>query len=308
MVQSSPPDSDASGAESRRLPRHPASQLAERWTSVDGVDIFYRESPDPPDAPVMLHLHGFGLSGRYLLPTAERLMNDFHTLVPDLPGFGRSGKPAKALDVPDLARAAVRFLDDRGVESATLIGNSMGCPVILEFAHLFPERISRAILVSPAGGLHNQPLTRAISQLTRDGKREPRQMMGIAAPDYLRFGVSSTVKMFRALTRYPSLERLLGLTIPTLAVIGSRDPLMPSASRIVEIAGHTDNHVLLVEIEGAAHAINFSHPGELANVVRLFMADAPIVDDPDSPGNARAYEIHRGSLHPPAKGNNLPGQ
>ena len=39
--------------------------------TIDDVDIFYRESPHPPDAPVMMHLHGFGLLGRYLMPTAE---------------------------------------------------------------------------------------------------------------------------------------------------------------------------------------------------------------------------------------------
>ena len=57
----------------RRFSR-PSSRLAERWTTIDDVDIFYRESPHPPDAPVMMHLHGFGLSGRYLLPTAEVTM------------------------------------------------------------------------------------------------------------------------------------------------------------------------------------------------------------------------------------------
>ena len=56
--------------------------------------------------------------------------------------------------------------------------------------------------------------------------------------------------------------------------------------------------MLLVVIQGAAHAINFSHPGELANVIRQFMADQPIVDDPDSPGHAHAYEIHRGDRLP----------
>lgn len=136
----------------------PAPALAERWTTVDGIDVFYRESRNPPDAPVMLHVHGFGLSGRYLLPTAERLADHFHTLVPDLPGFGRSGKAANALDVPDLAHAAARFLDDRGIEKATLVGNSMGCPVICEFAYHYPDRIDRAVLVSPAGGIFNQPL------------------------------------------------------------------------------------------------------------------------------------------------------
>src|SRR5215212_7923947 len=106
----------------RRRFSRPASRLAERWTTVDGVDVFYRESPEPPDAPVMMHLHGFGLSGRYLLPTAERLRDEFHTLVPDLPGFGRSGRPSKPLDVPEMAHAAAAFLDNRRVQSVTLVG------------------------------------------------------------------------------------------------------------------------------------------------------------------------------------------
>jgi pimeloyl-ACP methyl ester carboxylesterase len=185
------------------------------------------------------------------------------------------------------------------VKSATLIGNSMGCPVILEFAHHYPERLDRAILVSPAGGLFNQPLRRAMGQLARDGGREPPRMARVATPDYLRFGVPSTFKMFRALTQYPTLERLLELKVPTLVVIGDRDPLMPGPARVKEVAGQTDSHVLLVVIEGAAHAINFSHPGELSHLIRLFMADKPIVDDPDSPGHSRLYEIHRGVHHPP---------
>ena len=153
----------------KMTPRRPASALAERWTLIDGVDVFYRESANPPDARVMTHVHGFGLSGRYLLPTAELLADEFHTYVPDLPGFGRSGKQGAALDIPDLAHAAVRFLDDRGVERTSLVGNSMGCPVIMELAHRYPERIDRAVLVSPAGGIHNQPLRRAMGQLAKDG-------------------------------------------------------------------------------------------------------------------------------------------
>ena len=135
----------------RRHPRRPHSALAERWALVDGVDVFYRESPTPPAGRVMMHVHGFGLSGRYLLPTAERLADEFHTLVPDLPGFGRSGRATGGLDVPDLAHAAARFLDDRGIERVTLVGNSMGCPVICEFAHHYPDRLERAVIVSPAG-------------------------------------------------------------------------------------------------------------------------------------------------------------
>ncbi len=282
----------------------PESALAERWTKIAGVDVFYRESPKPPDARVMMHVHGFGLSGRYLLPTAERLAREFHTFVPDFPGFGRSGNPGARLGVPDIAHAAAAFLDDRNVSAATLVGNSMGCAVICEFAYSHPERLERAVLVSPAGGLHNQPLYRAVEQLARDGIREPTRMLRVAAPDYIRFGVPSTFQLFRALTQYPALDRLLALHIPTLVVLGDRDPLLPTPERIRTVAGQTDNHVSVVVIEGAAHAINFSHPGELANIIRLFMADKPIVDDPNSPGHTRVAEIHRGTQLPtPAEPN-----
>jgi len=281
----------------RRIGR-PTGPLSEHWTTVDGVEVFYRESAPSADAPVMMHLHGFGISGRYLLPTAERLAGEFHTLVPDLPGFGRSGSPPHPLDIRDLAAAAADFLDDRKVDVATLVGNSMGCPVICEFARQNPDRIDRAILVSPAGGLHNQPLQRALAQMARDGVREPPRLVPVAVPDYLRFGVPSTMRLFRALTQYPALERLLQLEVPTLVVVGDRDPLMPTPARIREIANQYDALAALVVIEGAAHAINFSHPGELANVIRLFMADQPIKDDEDSPGRARAYEFHRSARLP----------
>ncbi|WP_439592598.1 alpha/beta fold hydrolase [Microbacterium sp.] len=286
----------------RKLPRRPASTLAEKWTRVDGVDVFYRESASPaPDARVLAHLHGFGLSGRYLLPTAEKLADEFHTLVPDLPGFGRSGKRKDMLDIPDLAHAAMDFFDDRGVDKVSLVGNSMGCPVILECAHHYPERVERAVLVSPAGGVFNRPLRRAMAQLAMDAPREPTRMARVAVPDYLRFGVPSTTRLFKALTQYPSLERLLALKIPTLVVLGEKDPLLPHAHRIDEIAGQTDSHVLVVLLEGAAHAINFSHPDQLAHVIRLFMDDVAIANDPDWPEHLRVYEVHRGVNHPPAR-------
>jgi hypothetical protein len=43
--------------------------LDEHWTTLDGVEVFSRESRRPTDGPVMLHLHGFGMSGAYLVPT-----------------------------------------------------------------------------------------------------------------------------------------------------------------------------------------------------------------------------------------------
>jgi len=129
--------------------------------------------------------------------------------------------------------------------------------------------------------------------LAVDGARETPQMMPVAVPDYVRFGPVNALRLFSQLTRYPSLERLLSLSVPGLAVLGARDPLMPPAPRVREVGRRAPNHVTVVQIEGAAHAINFSHPGELANVISSWLDGREILDDPDQPGHARVLQIPR---------------
>lgn len=267
------------------------------WTQarvrVGGRNVFYRRSPGPPDAVPVVHLHGFAISGAYLMPTARRLAGTRVNVVPDLPGYGRSPLHGRPLDLPALGRAVLDLLDALELPRAVLLGNSMGCPIGLEVAHAAPERVDRLVLVSPAGGVHNQPLGRALLQLARDGIWESPRMARVAVPDYLRFGPVSALRLFHQLTLFPSLDRLVHTPVPTLAVIGSRDPLMPGPARVMEVARMSPPHVSVVVIGGAAHALNFSHPGELANVVSAWLDDREIVDDPDQPGEARVFPVPR---------------
>ena len=50
-------------------------------------------------------------------------------------------RPTEPLDLPGLARALMAYCDAVGVERATLVGNSLGCPIIVEVATAFPDRI-----------------------------------------------------------------------------------------------------------------------------------------------------------------------
>ena len=150
----------------------------------------------------------------------------------------------------------------------------MGCPVSLEVAHTAPERVHRLVLVSPAGGVQNQPLLRALGQLARDGIRESPRMLPVAVPDYVRFGPLNGLRLFHELTLYPSLERLVHAPVPTLAVLGGRDPLMASPARVREVARLSPEHLTVALIEKAAHALNFSHPEELAGAIELWLEDA----------------------------------
>jgi pimeloyl-ACP methyl ester carboxylesterase len=269
-----------------RRPR-PAARppLSAGWVVVDGLPVFHRSCIEAgADAPTIVHVHGFGISGRYLEPAAARLATRYRTFVPDLPGMGRSLRPDRPLDIPGLARALIHYCDAVGVERATFVGNSLGCPLLVETATCFPERIDRAVLVSPAGGPNNQPLGRAVRQMAFDAPREPIALLPIATRDYLRFGVMQGFALFLAMTRYPTLERLPNLVAPTLVIAGARDPLVDVRRvHVLAVLPHVD----VVVVEGA-HALNFSRPELVADLIDAHCNGAPLRSDH---GTARVLDV-----------------
>jgi len=238
------------------------------------------------DGPPIVHVHGFGISGAYLMPTARVLAGRWVNVVPDLPGYGRSQRRDHVLGIPELAGALLAVLDALGIDRAVLVGNSMGCPVGLEVARTAPERVHSLVLVSPAGGVQNQPLLRALGQLAQDVVLESPRMVPVALPDYVRFGPVNGLRLFRDLTRFPSLERLLQTTVPTLAVLGGRDPLMPSFARVSEVVRAAPRDLTVARIEKAAHAVNFSHPEELAGAIEAWL-DGRLVEGEPPPDGVR---------------------
>jgi pimeloyl-ACP methyl ester carboxylesterase len=250
------------------MARPPVAPLVPGWVVVDGRPMFHRTATIAGQgAAAMVHVHGFGISGTYLEPTAAVLARRFLTYVPDLPGMGRSLRPDRPFDLPGLANALVAYCDEVGVERATFVGNSLGCPIICEVASRFPERIERAVLVSPAGGPNNQPLPRAIAQMAIDGVREPISMVPIAVRDYLRFGVLQGLRLFAAMMRFPSVDRIQAMEVPTLVVVGRRDPLVDigRAWVLAEVP-----HLDAVSVPGA-HALNYSHPDTVAALIEAFV-------------------------------------
>lgn len=247
---------------------------------VGGTRVDCRRSTRGAGVPIV-HVHGFAISGSYLMPTARALAGRWVNVVPDLPGYGRSERRERVLDIPALGEALVGVLDALDIEKAVLLGNSMGCPVALEVAYAAPARVDRLVLVSPAGGAQNQPLVRALGQLGKDMFRESPRMFPVAVPDYVRFGPVNGLRLFGELTRYPSLERLVHTPVPTLAVLGRRDPLIPTADRVREVAAMAPEQLAVAVVDQAAHAVNFSHPEELAGIVGAWLEDPRTESVPD---------------------------
>jgi len=100
--------------------------------------------------PVLL-LHGLGATKASFLPTIDALRPAYRTIAIDLPGFGDSDKPLfGAYDPPFFADAITALLDALDLESAHLVGNSMGGRVALELGLRRPDRVGRLVLLAPS--------------------------------------------------------------------------------------------------------------------------------------------------------------
>jgi pimeloyl-ACP methyl ester carboxylesterase len=74
------------------------------------------------------------------------------------------------------------------------------------------------------------------------------------------------------MTRYPTLERLHHLIVPTLVIAGLHDPLVKiaNAPRLAVLS-----HVDAVTVPGA-HALNYSDPQLIAELIEAHMAGEPL--------------------------------
>jgi pimeloyl-ACP methyl ester carboxylesterase len=100
--------------------------------------------------PVLL-LHGLGATKASFLPTLDALAPSYRAIGVDLPGFGDSDKPLfGAYDAAFFARAMVALLDALGLESAHVVGNSMGGRVALELGLAHAVRVRRLVLLAPS--------------------------------------------------------------------------------------------------------------------------------------------------------------
>ncbi|WP_272994120.1 alpha/beta fold hydrolase [Spongiibacter tropicus] len=125
--------------------------LRSLYCEVDGHRINYWTGGNV-DGPTMLLLHGFGASRENWLTIAPLLAKQFHLLIPDLPGFGRSSFCADA-DY-SLAAQASRVAQllrhcDRG--PALVVGSSMGGAISAQLAARYPGRVAALCLMNAAG-------------------------------------------------------------------------------------------------------------------------------------------------------------
>jgi 4,5:9,10-diseco-3-hydroxy-5,9,17-trioxoandrosta-1(10),2-diene-4-oate hydrolase len=128
------------------------TNLIEQTVNVAGKPIFFAETGSGP-AVVMLHGGGPGASGvSNYSRNIDALAQQFRVVVPDMPGYGRSGKGVDQHDpfgyLADMIRG---LLDELGLATAHLVGNSYGGAAALRLALDTPHRVDRLVLMGPGG-------------------------------------------------------------------------------------------------------------------------------------------------------------
>jgi pimeloyl-ACP methyl ester carboxylesterase len=104
-------------------------------------------------------VHGMGdQAARDWEGVVPELARNYHVVLFDLPGFGRSDK-GNLLYSPARYAALIDWIADRYAgKQFILAGHSMGGALALTYASLYPDRVARLILVDAAGVLHHVSL------------------------------------------------------------------------------------------------------------------------------------------------------
>jgi 2-hydroxy-6-oxonona-2,4-dienedioate hydrolase len=246
--------------------------LESRWAKVCGRLLHYRASTNSPGDegfPVVL-VHGLGVSSRYMIPTAVLLAPHRQVYAPDLPGFGRSEKSERALNVTELADALSAWMEEVGIPRAVLLGNSIGCQVVADLALRRPHAVERIVLVAPTVDAEARTVFRSFARLLMDVPRERLSLPFIALLDYLQAGLGRTAHTFAYALQDRLEEKLPNVTHPALVVRGSRDPIVPERWA-AEVSGLLPAGRLAVVLD-AAHAVNHNSPEALTEIVLNFLS------------------------------------
>jgi 2-hydroxy-6-oxonona-2,4-dienedioate hydrolase len=248
--------------------------LKSTWTEVNELRIHALVSvaPMPPGKPVVVLVHGSGLSGRYMIPTAEQLAPDYPVYVPDLPGFGDSDKPSRVFDVSELADWLAGWMVAAGLDRAALLGNSFGCQIIAGLAARHPERVERAVLQGPTTPPEERSWFWQFVRWWQNQRYNPRSLGPVTWGDYRKCGLRRMYWSFQYQLKDPIEDKAPHIPTPVLVVRGSEDPICNQqwCEEIVRLLPRGR----LVMIPGVAHTLCYTAPLELARVTRSFLDEA----------------------------------
>ena len=249
---------------------------------VDAAPVAWREAGE---GPVVLYLHGLGMTRTGWDAQLEGLADAYRGVAWDLPGYGASA-PLDALSLEAAADSAAALVELLG-GSAHIVGMSMGGMIALQLALRHPACVRSLALVdtSPAFGLDgtDPDAWRAARLAPLDAGAQIEDfaepvLRGVMAPDpdpgavatavasMLRVPIAGLRQSIAALPAHDVRARLGEIAAPTLVVVGELDEETPPSYAEALAAGIPGAR--LAVIPGAGHLTPFEAPDALTALLR----------------------------------------
>jgi len=247
-----------------------ARQPADRFATVNGLRIHYRDWGTPSRPPLLL-LHGIARLARTFDHLAAHFNRDYHVIAVDMRGHGDSAwDPAGAYLVEDYHKDIEGLVTQLELHDIVLWGNSTGGRVAQVFAGSHPERVA-AVIVEDVGP-ERPP---AISD--RRAKRMAAEAQGWASAEELLAKVKADYPrtpepLLRALVEHGSRARSDG------RIVWKRDPAINNGFVPTEIWRYVKRiEAPIVYILGGASTIV---PAETQDELKRVLPQARIVTMP----------------------------
>jgi pimeloyl-ACP methyl ester carboxylesterase len=276
--------------------------IEQKSIDIHGQQLAYY---DEGQGEVLLLIHGMAGSSETWREVLPRLAKNYRVIAPDLLGHGNSAKPRTDYSLGAFAVGLRDLLDELDVESATIVGQSLGGGIAMQFLYQHPDYCQRLILISSGGlgqdvglilRLLSAPGAELVmpliapkfvlqagnsvkSWLTSTGLRSPRGAEIWSA--YSSFSDAPTRQAFlrtlRSVVDYrgqavSALNRLqLKADLPTLAIWGEDDAIIPVDHAYAALEARPDCR--LEVLPGVGHFAQVEAPARVVDLIDDFMTE-----------------------------------
>jgi 2-hydroxy-6-oxonona-2,4-dienedioate hydrolase len=247
--------------------------LRSTFTMVNGVRMHALVSTAPvaADAQAVVLVHGSGLSGRYMIPTARALTPDFRVYVPDIPGYGDSGDPGRVLNISEMSDWLAAWMQAIRLDQAAFLGNSFGCQVIVDLAARYPDLVEAALLQGPTTPPNERSGFWQFVRWRQNQPYNPGWLGDVTMEDYRKAGLWRLLRSFVYQITDPIEKKAPEVQAPTLVMRGDRDPI--AHQEFCDLLVRLLPRGRLYVIPGEAHTLVFTAPEPLAEGTRWFLAE-----------------------------------
>ena len=237
--------------------------------------------------PPLLLVHGLLVTGEMFEPVIEHFATRHRVIIPDLRGHGRSRGMPPPYTAAQLASDLSRLLDHLGIDSTAVLGYSQGGAIAQQLVLDHPKRCDRLVLACTYA--FNMATTRewleghlapllirvlgmrrlanlVVSQSMLQLDKERAYWLAGLMADQDRMLMLTAWKETMA---FDSRKRLAEIRCPTLLIAGSNDQGVPiHHAKMLHNGIHGSE---LVIIDGADHALIWTHTDELVRVTEEFL-------------------------------------